>query len=450
MSDVTPPWDVIVVGGGAAGLIAAERAALQGKRVALLEKNKRPGVKILMSGGTRCNLTHNTDKWGIIRAYGSQGSFLHSALALLPPIELVRLVEGEGVLTKIEETGKIFPVSNKALDILAAFTKRLERSGATLITEVAVTTIAHEAEMFVLNTDRGEYRCEKLILTTGGMSYPGSGTTGDGYAWAKHFGHTIVPPRPALVPITTSAAWVVELSGLTMPDVTLEVRVRPEVAARLQQVAAENAGAESVVATAPAKPRKGKGKGSAHDPATSVRRGSLLMTHFGLSGPVALDVSRDVTAAADPHTLEVVIDFLPDVRMDTLEQQLQADFSQDGRRQVLAHLLRWIPRRLAEQLIGHLQISPELKGAEVSRELRTRLVQAMKGCTLPVTGTRGFAKAEVTAGGVSLSEVDSRTMESKLFPNLFFAGELLDLDGPIGGFNFQAAFSTGMLAGQSV
>ncbi len=441
MTDASLPWDVIVVGAGTAGLMAAEQAAVNGKRVLLLEKNRRPGVKILMSGGTRCNLTHNTDKWGIIKAYRSQGQFLHSALALLPPADLVRLVENEGVATKVEDTGKVFPVSNRATDILAAFTARLDRSGATLKTEVTVQSIQHNEGLFELTTDQGLFQSEKLILTTGGMSYPGSGTTGDGYAWAQAFGHTLVPPRPALVPITTSAEWVKELSGLTLPDVTLVVRsrIKPE-------PVASTTGEEGEVATAAPRKGKGKGKGSASD---AIRRGSLLMTHFGLSGPVALDVSRDVTAVDDPHTLDIVCDFLPEVKQEFLDQQLQADFMQEGRRQVTAHLLRWVPRRLADQLVVNLGISPELKGAEVSRELRGRIVQALKACVLPVTGTRGFAKAEVTAGGVPLEEVDSRTMESKKFPGLYFAGEILDLDGPIGGFNFQAAFSTGMLAGQS-
>lgn len=437
MQESNAPWDVIVVGAGAAGLIAAEQAASLGKKVALLERNSRPGVKILMSGGTRCNLTHHTDKWGIIKAYREQGQFLHSALALLPPADLVRLVENEGVATKVEETGKVFPVSNRATDILAAFVARLQRSGASLLTDVVVKEVAVSDGVFQLTTSQGNFQAPRLVLTTGGMSYPGSGTTGDGYAWAQSMGHTIIPPRPALVPITTSAAWVKELSGLTLPDVTLVVRPRPGTA---PQTPPEDGVAAPV--------RKGKkGKGSAAD---TVRRGSLLMTHFGLSGPVALDVSRDVTAVQDPTTLDVVCDFLPDVKAEELEQQLQADFTREGKRQVVAHLLRWVPRRLADQLVVNLGISPELKGAEVSRELRSKLVLALKACVFPATGTRGFAKAEVTAGGVSLDEVDSRTMESKFQPGLFFAGEILDLDGPIGGYNFQAAFATGMLAGQSV
>jgi len=212
-------YDVIVIGAGAAGLVAAAEAASRGRRTLLLEKNRRPGVKILMSGGTRCNLTHATDKWGIIRAYGDQGNFLHSALAALSPADLVKLIEDEGVPTKVEETGKIFPVSNRATDVLDALLRRLNRSGAQLGLEESVTQIGSADDGFRVITARRELTAGKLLVTVGGQSYPGSGTTGDGYAWAAAFGHTVVPPRPALVPLVCETVWVRALSGLTIPDV---------------------------------------------------------------------------------------------------------------------------------------------------------------------------------------------------------------------------------------
>jgi predicted Rossmann fold flavoprotein len=407
-------WPVIVVGAGAAGLVAAERAASRGLRTLLLEKNAKLGVKILMSGGTRCNLTQATDARGIVMAYGPPGRFLHSALAALGPQDLVALVEGEGVATKIEETGKIFPVSNRAVDVLGAFTARLNRSGCEVATEEPLASIERDGDRFRLFTPNRTLPAERVIVTTGGQSYPGAGTTGDGYRWAKTLGHTIVPPRPALVPITTSAAWVLALSGITIPDVQLRL-FEPENSKPLD-----------------------------------TRRGSLLFTHFGLSGPVALDISRYVSGHPQPQSLRLECDFLPTITSIALDEQLRAESQKCGKKHVLTLMPEILPRRLSETLLGNAGLSPDHKAGEMSKAHRAALVQAIKQTSIAVAGTRGFAKAEVTAGGIALDEVDSRTMQSKLVPGLFLAGEVLDLDGPIGGYNFQAAFSTGWLAGLSV
>jgi predicted Rossmann fold flavoprotein len=413
-------YDVVVIGAGAAGLVAAAEAASLGRRALLIEKNRRPGVKILMSGGTRCNLTHATDKWGIVRAYGEQGNFLHSALAALSPSDLVALIEAEGVATKVEETGKVFPVSNRATDVLEALLRRFERSGAELALAEPVTAIDRTESSFRLLTAQREIAVQKVIVTVGGRSYPGSGTSGDGYAWAASFGHTIVPPRPALVPLTTAESWVQALSGVTVPDVALSL-------------------AEHVLTAC-----SSRGKPQRADP-----RGSLLFTHFGLSGPVALDISRYITLRPEP-TGTLVCDFLPDLQPEQLDELLRQAAASDGKRQIAGALAEKLPRRLIEALLVRAGLAVELRGAELSKAARAALVAAVKRTAIPISGTRGFAKAEVTAGGVSLDEVDSRTMESKLVPGLYFAGEILDLDGPIGGYNFQAAFSTGVLAGRSV
>jgi predicted Rossmann fold flavoprotein len=404
-------YEVIVIGAGAAGLVAAAEAASRGRQTLLVEKNRRPGVKILMSGGTRCNLTRATDKWGIIRAYGDQGNFLHSALAALSPTDLVALIEQEGVPTKVEETGKIFPVSNRANDVLNALVRRLERSGAEMALGEAVTGIERLEGAFRLQTPGREITGEKVIITVGGQSYPGSGTTGDGYAWAAALGHTIVPPRPALVPLKTHEAWVHALSGVTVPDVSLALEIH----------------AKSLPRT----------------------RGSLLFTHFGLSGPVVLDISRHVTALPDPAAAMLLVDFLPDQKAEALDQELRQAAAADGKRQMAGVLSTRLPRRLVEALFTRAGLPQEIRGADFSKAARAALVAALQHTKIPVSGTRGFAKAEVTAGGVSLDEIDSRSMESKRVPGLYFAGEILDLDGPIGGYNFQAAFSTGVLAGRS-
>ncbi|QDU30069.1 tricarballylate dehydrogenase [Anatilimnocola aggregata] len=430
--DETQPWDVIVIGAGAAGLMAAAEAAQRGRRTLLLEKNRRPGVKILISGGTRCNLTQATDKRGIVQAYREQGSFLHSALALLGPADLVKIVEDEGVPTKREETGKIFPVSDRAVDVLAAFVNRFRRSGATMSTEQTVERVDCDGEQFVVVTNGKSLRTTSVLITSGGKSYPGCGTTGDGYAWAEGLGHRIIPTRPALVPITTNEPWVLKLSGLTLPDIVLRIAGEPD---RVRE-----AGGEANLG------KKMKKK----SPWLDERRGSLLFTHFGLSGPVVLDISRTVTGHSQPTSLDVVCDFVPDIRAEDLDAGIREQCLAAGKKQVGGVLQKWIPHRLAEELFQRAGVSTEQRAAELSKASRAQLVRWIKEARIRVTGTRGFAKAEVTAGGVDLAEVDSRTMQSKLVPGLFFAGEVLDLDGPIGGYNFQAAFSTGMLAGQHV
>jgi predicted Rossmann fold flavoprotein len=413
MDDET--WDVIVIGAGAAGLVAAFRAAERGRRTLLLEKNKLAGVKILMSGGTRCNITQATDNRGIVEAYGPAGRFLHSALAALSVADTVAMFEAEGVKTKVEETGKIFPVSNKASDVLDALLARLKRSGAQLSLAESVERIERAAggsTVWHVGTPRRTLHANNIILTTGGQSYPGSGTTGDGYRFAAALGHTIVPPRPALAPLTTSASWVHDLRGVTLLDVTVSI---VESGRRLAE-----------------------------------RRGSLLFAHFGLSGPAALDVSRVVSGHQQPAALTAEVDLLPDMKEPAVADWLRTESGAAGKKQLALVLAQLMPRRIADAVLLLAAVPNDHRCAEFSKEERQRVAGLIKHLPIPLTGTLGFKKAEVTAGGVSLAEVDSSTMQSKLAPNLFFAGEVLDLDGPIGGYNFQAAWSTGWLAGESV
>jgi predicted Rossmann fold flavoprotein len=405
-------WEVVVIGAGAAGLMAALRAAERGRRTLLLEKNRKAGVKILMSGGTRCNITHATDNRGIVAAYGPPGRFLHSALAAFSVQDTLDFFHGEGVATKVEETGKIFPVSNKALDVLAALLRRLERSGAELALGEPVLDLQPKENGFALTTPARTITTARVILTTGGQSYPGSGTTGDGYRFAAQVGHTIVRPRPALVPITTTAPWVAALRGVTIPDV--EVRLREG------------------------------------DKVLDRRRGSLLFAHFGLSGPVILDISHQVSGHPRPTELRLYLDLLPGQSEEALSQVLQEAAAHSGKKQLAAVLSGLLPRRLCETVLALVGLPAERIAAGLRREERQRIVQQLKQLEVPIQGTLGFGKAEVTAGGIDLKEVDSRNMQSKLVPNLFLAGEVLDLDGPIGGYNFQAAWSTGWLAGSSV
>lgn len=416
----TMRYDAAIIGGGPAGLLAAQRAAERGRRTILLEKNREVGVKILISGGTRCNLTHATNARGIVAAFGPNGRFLHSALAALGPDELVDLFAAEGVPTKIEEGGKVFPISDRAADVRDALARRLQQSGCELALGEPLVELQRGGNVFQLTTPRRTIEAANVLLATGGKSYPSCGTTGDGYAWAAALGHTIVEPRPALVPVTSHASWVAELQGIALPDVEVMV-IEP---------ADDGAG--------------GKEKCLAR------RRGSMLFAHFGLSGPAVLDVSRAVSGHANPNKLVLRCDLLPDVKEAALQTMLDEIIAASTRQRAAGLLDVWLPHRVGLAVLGQAGIAVETPLAELSKPLRRRAARTVKRLEISIAGTMGFRKAEVTAGGVALDEVDQRTMQSRLVPGLFFAGELLDLDGPVGGYNFQAAFSTGRLAGENL
>jgi predicted Rossmann fold flavoprotein len=432
-------YDVVVLGGGAAGLVAAARAAECGARVLLCEKNRRPGVKILMSGGTRCNITNarglrrlevvsgsidpaydqgqSRGIRSIQQAFGDKGNFLAPSLRRFDVDATVRMFEEAGVATKIEGNGKIFPVSDRATDVLEALSRRLERSGAVFrplspaLGLERLDTEPGQGSAFTVKLADSSVTARRVIVAIGGASYPGCGTTGDGYAIARRFGHTIVEPRPALVPLRVKADWVPGLKGLSLPDVVASVY-------------------------------------SARNELLAQRREAILFAHFGLSGPAILDVSRAAALHGDSEPLEMRLDLLPALPREELDRGLQTS-SRQGRRALISLLPPELPRRLTECIIKVAAIAENRMGPDLSRDERQRLLTNLKGLALPITGTLGFEKAEVTAGGVALDEVDPKTLESRLVAGLYFAGEILELDGLIGGYNFQAAWSTGWLAGES-
>ncbi|HQR07909.1 MAG TPA: NAD(P)/FAD-dependent oxidoreductase [Gemmatales bacterium] len=414
-------WDVIIVGAGAAGLMSATRAAEGGLRTLLLEKAPKPGVKILMSGGTRCNLTHATDRKGILSVFEKQqANFLQSALAAFGPSDLTAYVEAEGIELKTESTGKIFPASDSAVDIQQAFVYRLMRSGAQLQLREAVQGLERDnaSGQWTVHTPTRRLTTDRLMVTTGGQSYPGCGTTGDAYRWMAELGHAIVPPRPALVPLTWQVPWANALAGITIPDADVAVIDLSKPAGK-QQVLHRS-------------------------------QSSFLFTHIGGSGPAVLNVSKAYTAHPQPDQLRLRCDWLSGVSEAELTTWLLDQTTENGKRQVATILGQRLPHRLVEAIMNVAKVAADRKLSEFSKAERTNVIKGIKQAELPIHGTTGFPKAEVTAGGVSLKEVDSSTLRSKIIPNLWLAGEVLDIDGPIGGYNFQAAFSTGWLAGTSL
>ncbi len=410
-------WDVIVVGAGAAGLWAAATAAQRNRDTLLVEKNRKLGVKILMSGGTRCNLTQHTTWKGIAEAFGSrQGRFLKFALATLPPEAVVQQFHDWGVATKVEPTGKIFPESDRAIDVRDALVERTLQSGAQILAETSVTGIRKQDEVLLVPTSRGVFSCQSLILTSGGQSYPGCGTSGDGYGWLSELGHSIVTPRPALTPVRVQEQWARDLAGVTIADARLQVR--------MHGIPAKKAASER-----------------------NSYRGSFLFTHKGCSGPAVLNISRMITDPAHNVPKSLICDWLPSMDEESWRQTLSASGTRAAARTLGNVINEHLPKRLVMQLCELAEVPLNQSLAEISRRQLGRIIQQTKHCPLTINGTLGFAKAEVTAGGVALEEIDSQTMRSKIVPGLFLAGEILDVDGPIGGYNFQAAFSTGFVAG---
>ncbi|MBK8977613.1 MAG: aminoacetone oxidase family FAD-binding enzyme [Planctomycetes bacterium] len=400
--------DVAVVGAGAAGLLAAACAAGRGRRVALLEKNRRPGLKVLISGGGRCNLTTTLAGARLEQQYGTErGRWLRHALRSFPPAALCALVESLGVPLQEEDLDKIFPVSGRAQDVLDAVVRHAVEQGAQLCLGAPVVQVARESTGgFVVQTARGACRAASVVLATGGLSYPKTGATGDGYGFAAALGHGLVEPVPALAPLRVDAPWLTALQGVVL-DAELTLL------------------------------------GPDRRPLVTRRRPTLI-THKGLSGPAPMDVSGHVEEHHGGCTLR--LDLAPDCPPEALDAELVDGARSEGRRLVQHRLPRELPERLRVALCAQAGVA-ELTLAALRKDARRRLVELVKGLELRVDASLGFGAAEVTRGGIPLAEVDARTMASKRTPGLFLCGELLDVDGPIGGFNFQAAFATGRLAG---
>jgi predicted Rossmann fold flavoprotein len=403
---------VVVIGGGAAGLMAAGRAGELGVPVILLEKNKKLGRKLLLTGKGRCNVTNNSGLDTFIESYYDQGRFLYSAFHRFFNQDLIALLQKYGVELKVERGERVFPVSDRAEDIVAALIRYVRQSKVEIRTEEEVLGISvEEGQVKGVQTSQGIIACSAVVVATGGKSYPATGSTGDGYQWAAELGHQIITPRPSLVPLNIHDSWVKELQGLTLKNVEVTLLQGKKILGQ--------------------------------------EFGEMLFTHFGVSGPVILTLSHLVVEEKIQQGLSLVINLKPALDEDKLEQRLQRDFRKYQRKQLQNALDDLLPRRLIPVVIQLSAISPTKFVHQITKEERRSLVQTLRGLRMTVLGPRSWAEAIITAGGVSLREIQVGTMESKLLNGLYFAGEVLDLAGVTGGFNLQAAFSTGYLAGEN-
>lgn len=419
--------NIVIIGGGAAGIFAAIGAIdtkiatlVPGTKVAILEKMPRIGTKLSITGGGRCNITHDIENLEeLINGYLSGGKFLHSAFSQFGQKETLDFFHSISIDTFADRGKRVFPKCESAPQLTGILENYLRKLGVKIILNCEATAISKDAEKFTIKTKNGQiYNADKIIITTGGLSYPKTGSTGEGFALAKKLEHTVTPLHPSLVPLEVKEPWVKELQGLTLKNVEAKII---------------SVGAESCV-----RPSKQIAK----------KFGDILFTHFGLSGPIILYLSRQVVnLISEGEKLKISINLKPALSYEKLDARLKREFAEFPRKHFKNILANFLPHKMIPVFIKLLKIKQDTQCSQIAAEQRNKLLNLLTGFEFTITGDRGFYEAEVTQGGVLLSEVNPKTMESKICPDLFFAGEVLDIDGYIGGFNLQAAFSTGFIAG---
>lgn len=405
---------VAVIGGGAAGLIAAWQAASLGCSVTILEKNPAPGIKIRISGGGKCNITNAADIRTMLKQFRTnEGRFLKYSFHEFTNERLLSLLHDRGVETYARENGKIFPTSHDAEQVVDALTGMATDAGAVVRTNAPVLRIAAGSERFDLSIPRATLAADAIVLATGGSSYRKTGTTGDALPWLKNFGHTVVPTRPALAPIVLSPTPPSEWQGTPIRDCRL--------------MALSN---NAIV---------------------SEWTGDVLITHFGLSGPAVLEVSRAAFESMETGAvITMSVDFYPEHTVDQVDEMLRSSIAEHPARAILTLTEQIVPQRLAAFILIQTGIPPETRSNQLTRQQRCSLTSALKGSILGRVKEIPLDRGEVTAGGAALDEVEPTTMASKRLKGLYLCGEVLDIAGPVGGYNLQAAFSTGFVAGRSV
>lgn len=413
MRDRHGAYDIAVIGGGPAGMMAAGRAAELGRSVILVEKNRQLGVKLLITGKGRCNIAQaEFDHHQLVEQFGRPGRFLLPSLTAFGVQNVLEFFDVRGVKTKVERGKRVFPVSDRARDVRDALAGYLVQGRVKVQLNTEVTGFSAEGDQITgINTSQGRIFANQYILCSGGCSYPATGSNGQGFHWLRELGHNVTPLKPALVPVRVKEGWVKEVQGLSLKNVRISLY------------------------------QQGYQK--------DQRFGEALFTHFGLSGPIVLDISKKVGEILPHGEVKLYIDLKPSLEFDRLDDRVQRDFIKYRNKDFKNCLTDLLPRTLIDPIIRMSGIHPEKQVNGVTREERHRLVKLLKGLELTVQGLMGFDQAIITSGGVKLKEVDPRTMRSRLLNNLFLAGEVLDIAGPTGGYNLQVCWSTGFLAGQS-
>ncbi len=406
-------YNLIVVGGGPAGIFAAGFAAQQGNKVLLLEKNRRCGAKVLITGKGRCNITHaEDDPRNFVEVFGRNGKAFLTALYAFGVDNVVDFFEQRGLKLKIERGGRIFPEEGDAASVQKVLDSFLVDSGVELMNSCRVEKFnTADQKICSVVTAKGVFSADNYVVATGGLSYPETGCTGDGYDWAKQTGHQVVPPQPALVPIRLTIDWAAQVSNFNLKNVRIKAKSQGKIIAE--------------------------------------RFGEAFFTRDGIGGPIILDMSSAVRDAIKKGKVNLLLDLKPAVDEATFDRRLQRELESQQNRNFSKALDGLLPKALIPIFLRLSTIDPLKKCHSVTREERQALLKLFKGLELPVSAVGDFKKAIVTSGGISLKDIDMRSMRSKKVENLYFAGEIIDLDGPTGGFNLQVCWSTGYLAGVS-
>ena len=420
-----------IIGAGAAGLIAGAAAAESGAKVEIIDRNERAGRKLYLTGKGRCNITNAADRDEFLKNIPRNGRFLYSAFDAFFSGDILDILRSEGVPAKLERGGRYFPESDKSSDVIRALVSHASKCGARLLLGTYVQNIDYiagengEEGRFLLTMagmHGGKREYDRLIIAAGGLSYSSTGSTGDGYAFAEKLGHTIIEPKPSLIPFETEEAWAAELMGLSLKNVTLRAYK-----------------AEKKVEDSGKKAKKQK--------PVYEELGEMLFTHFGVSGPLVLSASSYLADAPEGARLE--IDLKPGLTSEQLDARLLRDFEKYKHKQVNNAMVELLPSRLIDTVLELAKVDPTRTIDELTREERNSIAQTLKCMVLTVKRARPIEEAIITRGGVSIKEIDPRTMESKVTPGLYFAGEVIDADACTGGFNLQIAWSTGHVAGRS-
>lgn len=407
---------IVVIGGGAAGLMAAVIAGREGARVILLEKMNMVGKKMGITGKGRCNITNSADISDFIKNTPGNGKFLYGAYERFSNVDLLALLHEWGLKTKVERGGRVFPESDSALEVRNLFMKMLKKYNVTVHLNEAVTKIVTKDNVVTgVVTTKESYACEAVIIATGGASYPLTGSTGDGYRLAEGVGHSITDIRPSLVPIVTEESWVKDIMGLSLRNVEVSIVFKEKVQAKMF--------------------------------------GEMMFTHFGVTGPTILSLSHTVgklLRKKKTASIAVSINLKPALTAEVLDKRLQKDFDLYSKKQLANGMKDLLPSNLIPIIISLAKLDPAKPINQITKEERQQLCHVLQHMTLTVKGLRPVEEAIVTAGGISLKEFNPKTMESKLVKGLYCAGEVLDIDAFTGGYNLQAAFSTGYVAAMHI
>lgn len=405
---------VLIVGGGAAGMMAAIAAAYNGNEVHLFEKNEKLGKKLFITGKGRCNITNASDIENHFANIMRNAKFLYSAYHCLNSEDVCTMIESAGVQTKVERGNRVFPISDKSSDVIYALSKMMRDAGVEIHYHFTVISIEKEENRVLLKESKGKiFYGDKCIIATGGISYPSTGSTGDGYLFAEKMGHEVKKTYPSLVPFNIKEEFCKELQGLSLKNVTLKV-----IDEKKKEYYNE--------------------------------MGEMLFTHFGISGPLVLSASSFISDKMTDHKFQAVIDLKPALDVEALDKRILKDFKDNINKNFNNSLDKLLPKKLIPVVIQLSGIDPYKKVNEITKEERERFVHIIKNFTMTVISTRGYNEAIITKGGISVKDINPKTMESKLVDSIYFAGEVLDIDALTGGYNLQVAWSTGYLAGSSI